>query len=351
MDDLDNVSSPALKLLKGLNQSILASALVNLQLCFMNTKFMFTDVTWNIEVRLFEEHVRIVHRRFENFTATTGHFGWDCSLIIRRRDMSLVSAKTRIFEFRIPDDAVLLEWTKLIQPIYEPDPLTACSTIFAKAWDRLPVSKDLIRFATHTTFVLGPEASAIRDDKNGDSIAHLKDLLMKLSELASDDDMRAKIDSTFDSGVGKQRSGDLNAVLRSYLSDTLEWTDETVVPRFCKFFTQSILAPLATNLQIALSSISPIKDGSLWTVNVSLVPSGFVVRHTKQQMSLDRTDPNKCFDITWQAEYEIDHEVRKLCSVQSRVVSVSFPLETQADDPEAIIKRKELTSLVNVILL
>lgn len=351
MEDLDNVSSPALKLLKGLNQSILAPALVNLQLCFMNTKFMFTDISWNIEVRLFEEHVRIVHRRFENFTATAGHFGWDCSIIIRRRDMHIMSAKTRVFDFRIPDDAVQLEWAKLIHPILEPDALTACSIIFGKPWDRLPISKDLIRFATHTTFVLGPEASAIRDDKSGDSIAHLKDLLLKLSEIASDDDMKAKIESTFDSGVGKQRSGDLNAVLRSYLSDTLEWTDESAVPRFCKFFTQSILAPLATNLQLALSGISPIKDGAVWTINVSLVPSGFVIRHTKEQMSLDRTDPTKCFDITWQAEFEIDHEVRKICSVQSRVVSVTFPLETQTNDPEAAIKRKELTSLVNVLLM
>lgn len=351
MDDLDNTTSPALKLLKGLNQSILASALVNLQLCFMNTKFMFSDVTWNIEVRLFEEHVRIIHRRFESFTGTTGHFGWDCAFIIRRRDTHLVSAKTRVFDYRIPDEAVQQEWAKLIQPIFDPDVLAACTTIFNKPWDRLPIAKDLIRFATHTTFVLGPEASSIRNENNGDSIAHLKDLLLKLCEIASDDDMKAKIDSTFDSGVGKLRGGDLNAVLRSYLSDTLEWSDDSSVPRFCKFFTQSILAPLATNLQLALSGISPIKDGSNWTVNVSLVPSGFVIRHTKQQMSLDRNDPNKCFDITWQAEFEIDHEVRKICAIRSRVVSVTFPLIAQNNDPESTIKQKELTSLVNVILM
>lgn len=353
MDDIENVSSPTMKLLKGLNQGILAPAVVNLQLSFMNTRFMFTDVSWNIEVRIFDEHVRISHCRVENFLAGVGFFAWDCTLILRRTDMSLLNAKVRILAQNIGDEGAAQEWTKLVQPIFEPALLGSCSAIFNKEWNRLPIAKDLIRFATHTTFVLGPESSSVRADSESstDPISHLKQLLLKLSEIVSEDDMRTKIESTFDSGIGKLRGGDLNAVLRSYLSDTLEWSDDSAVPRLCKFFTQSIIAPLATNLQIGLSGISPVKDGNTWRINVSLVPSGFTIRHTKDQMSLDRTDPSKCFDITWQTEFEIDDQVKKICSVQARVVSVTFPLENQLSPAEVEQKRKELTSLVNVLLL
>jgi hypothetical protein len=161
MDDIDNVTSPTMNLLKAINQGILAPALVNLQLSFMGTKFMFADVTWNIMVQIFEDHVRVEHRRFEGFASGSGHFGWSATLLIRRRDMHLLSVKTKVFEYRIPDAVIEAEWAALIKPIYELETKAMCAGILAKPWDRLPIAKDLARFATNTTFILGHDNTAI----------------------------------------------------------------------------------------------------------------------------------------------------------------------------------------------
>lgn len=350
MDDLENVTSPTLKILKGLNQSILAPALVNLQLSFANTKFMFIDVKWIIEVHIFDEYARIDHRRFENFTNINGHMGWTCSLLIRRLDMLILSAKTRIFDFRIPNEKDAADWALLVKPIFEPDLKDSCSLIFNKPWERLPIAKDLVRFATNTTFIIGSDPSSILET-GGDSVAHLKQLLLKLSTLSEDDNMRKLIDETFEENIEKLKSGDLNAVLRGYLSDILKWTDDCTVARFCKFFTQSIIAPLATNLQLGLSGISPIKDGTSWNVRISLVPTGYVIRHTKEQVSLERTIPNKTFNFSWQVEFEVDKMVTNIISVNARLVSLDFPLHQQLSATELEKAEKELTNLINITLL
>jgi hypothetical protein len=350
MDDLDNVTSPTLKLLKGLNQSILAPALVNLQLAMMNTRFMFIDVKWTIHVVIFEDYVRIDHRRFENFTSGFGHFGWVCSLLIRREDMLILSAKTRIFDHRITDANAANDWLVLVKPIFELDIKDSCTAIFNKSWDRLPIAKDLVRFATNTTFILGSDPSSIVE-LGGDALSHLKQLLLKLCEIGGDEPLKTIVGKTFEENVEKLKTGDLNAVLRAYLSDVLQWTDDSIVARFCKFFTQSILAPLATNLQIGLNGIEAIKDGGNWTINVSLIPSGFVIRHTKEQMSLDRTNPHKCFDFTWQAEFELDKDIRHIQCVNARMVSIKFPLHAQLSEIELAKDQREITNLINVTLL
>lgn len=173
MDDVDNVSLPTLKLLQTVNQSILAPALVNLQLSFMNTKFMFSDVTWNINIHLFESHVRVDHLRNESFASIPGHFGWQCSLLLRRPDMHLLSAKLRITSYRIPDPTNEAAWLNLVKPILEMDHQSNCTAIFNKPWERLPIAKDLVRFATNTVFLLGAEENSVVD-AGGDSISHVR---------------------------------------------------------------------------------------------------------------------------------------------------------------------------------
>lgn len=163
--------------------------------------------------------------------------------------------------------------------------------------------------------------------------------------------MSKLIESTYEEGVAKWKAGDLNAVIKSYFVDVLQWTEQTFTARFCKFFTQSILAPLATNLQLGLSGIVPIKDGGVWTVSVSLIPSGFVIRHTKEQMSLNRTDPTKAFDFVWQCEFEVNTDVSTLVEVKARVVSLALALPDQLAQDRATQLTTELTSLINVILM
>lgn len=179
MDDVDNVSLPTLKLLQTVNQSILAPALVNLQLAFMNTQFMFSDVTWNITVHIFENHIRVDHLRNETFASISGHFGWQCSLLLKRSDMQLLSAKVRITSYRIPDAANETAWLNLVKPILEMDHQSSCTAIFNKPWDRLPIAKDLIRFATNTVFLLGPEEKSVIET-GGDSISHVRSVFLSL---------------------------------------------------------------------------------------------------------------------------------------------------------------------------
>ena len=350
MDDLDNVTSPTLKVLKGLNQSILAPALVNLQLSFSNTKFMFIDVNWNIEVHIFEEYVRIDHRRFENFTSINGHMGWACSFLIRRLDMAILSAKTRIFDYRITKETDAAEWLALVKPIFEPDLKDSCSAIFNKPWDRLPIAKDLIRFATSTAFILGAESELV-SESGGDAVTHLRRLLCKLCEIGEDEAMKKLIEETFENHVDRLKGGDMNSVVKAWLVDVLQWTDESMVARLCKFFTQSFIAPLATNLQLGLNAIAPIKDGTKWSIRVALVPTGFVIRHTKEQVSLDRTNPSKSFNFTWQVEFEVDKAVKTLLNVQARLVGIDFPLQAQLTETELSQIQREYSSLINLTLL
>ena len=179
----------------------------------------------------------------------------------------------------------------------------------------------------------------------------MKHLLLKISEIAKDEASKQLIESTFEEQVAKAKNGDLNAIFKSYFMDTLKWTDDSIIARFCKFFTQSILAPLATNLQIGLSHLNAAKDGSSWTVHISLVPDAFVIRHTKTQMTLNRTDPQNCFDFTWQAEFEVDLEVKEIRSLRARIVSITFPLADQMTEALLVGRTKELTSLLNVTLI
>ena len=176
-------------------------------------------------------------------------------------------------------------------------------------------------------------------------------MLLKLCEIAEDESLKDTIAKTFADNVEKGRGGDLNAVIRAYLSDILHLNDDMVVTRLCKFFTQSILAPLATNLQIGLNNVAPIGDGTKWSIQVSLVPDGFVIRHTKDQKSLKKTDPKNTFEFSWQAEFEIDRQVQNIRLVTGRLVQLHL---APHDDltPEAIeVRTRELSSLINVTLM
>lgn len=181
MDDIEQVSSPTMKLFKSLNQGILAPALVNLQLSFMNTRFMFSDVSWNIAMQIFDNHVRVEHRRIEGFVSGAGHFAWSSVLTILRSDMSLLSVKTRIYDYRIPDATVEAEWLQLIKPIYELDTKGMCGAIFAKEWGRLPIAKDLVRFASNTIFLLGSE-KVVLQQLGPQPIDHVREILGSVLE-------------------------------------------------------------------------------------------------------------------------------------------------------------------------
>lgn len=159
------------------------------------------------------------------------------------------------------------------------------------------------------------------------------------------------IERTYADEVEKGKGGDLNAVIRAYLSDVLQLNDDQVVTRLCKFFTQSIIAPLATNLQIGLNSTTPIVDGAKWKIQVSLIPDGFVIRHTKEQKSLNKTDPQHAFEFSWQTEFEIDRQARHIHRVSARLIQLQFTAPGGLS-PEALESQtKELTSLINVTLL
>jgi len=151
--------------------------------------------------------------------------------------------------------------------------------------------------------------------------------------------------------VEKGKGGDLNAVIRAYLSDVLHLTDEMVVTRLCKFFTQSILAPLATNLQIGLNNVAPICDGTKWSIQVSLIPDGFVIRHTKDQKSMNKTDPLNAFEFSWQTEFEIDKQVQNIRLVQARLVQLQIPAHPTLTQDAIDARTKELKSLINVTLM
>lgn len=159
------------------------------------------------------------------------------------------------------------------------------------------------------------------------------------------------IEKTYAEQVEKGRGGDLNAVIRAYLSDSLHLTDEMAVTRLCKFFTQSILAPLATNLQIGLNNITPICDGTKWSIQVSLIPDGFVIRHTKDQKSLNKTDPLNDFEFSWQTEFEIDQQVRNIRQVHARLVQLQIATNPALTRDSINNRAIELKSLINVTLM
>lgn len=348
VDNVSDVQLRSLKLLKTINQAIVAPGVVNLQLATQG-KYGLSDVGWTILIRFFGEHIVVDHNRVESVTVSSKSSAtmfWRERFILKLSDISLLQVQLRVTEADVDgDDPASEGFLAFIKPIYEPSLLTQVRGIFARDWTKLAIAKDIYRFASTAVLQDVDSAPVIIKEKEADQLKQIKVLLVHLAEMWNPTIVKL-ISKKFESHISTKGS-DLTLLLRSFLQDTLQLGGSDPLCRVLKFFTQSAVGPISTAILLGISSLLPIKDGGEWRIHLSRTATGVEITHTKSEASLERSDQSNMFEFTWSAKFALNLHVNKLQSVAVSLVkdSIKFPFPDKVP-PQ---RKCEISSLVTVI--
>jgi hypothetical protein len=320
---LDDVEGPrvnlnTLRVLKYCNQSIVAPAIVELKLLLR--EFGYIDGGWTVAVDVQTDWIVVTHTRTELFTAG-GNMTWSIRYFLSRSDeLRLAKVDLAIQDVNIHNEDDQAKVMKKIDTLYCPAILSACQSVFLKTWTKLPISKDLGRFAS----VL--EIENLKDNSKlstGDSeMTQVKKVLLYLAN-NFESDLVTKIDTTFDEQVLKHVNSDKNILIRSYLTDTLQLKDSEPLTCALKLLTHVIISPVAIRLAVDLAKDYQIKDGKGWTIKMVIEKDRVIVTHYKSEVTIAQI-PTKAFDFDWKCTFVMNRECTQLIDVDVRIEKVSF---------------------------